>query len=103
MATEYPEIQSTKAYNFYNSTILWHEGASFDFCINSAEEMATLVNYAKANATERTFTFEVTASGVMFHSALMQAANNANLAVETYQISDSNGQTVYIIIFTKSA
>ena len=58
---------------------------------------------AKANATERTFTFEVTASGVMFHSALMQAANNANLAVETYQISDSNGQTVYIIIFTKSA
>ena len=103
VATEYPEIQSTKAYNFYNSTTLWHEGASFDFCINSAEEMATLVNYAKANATDRTFTFEVTASGVMFHSALMQAANNANLAVETYQISDSNGQTVYIIIFTKSA
>ncbi|MBR2433591.1 MAG: InlB B-repeat-containing protein [Clostridia bacterium] len=102
-ATEYPEIQSTTTYDFYTSTTIWHEGQSFDFHINSTQEMETFVNYAKANATENTFTFEVTSSGISFFIALQSAANKAGLTCQTYESSGLNGQTLHTIIFTKTA
>ena len=90
-ATEYHNIQSTTTYDFFTSTTLWHEGESFDFCINSATEIASLVKYAAANAQTNAFSFEVIVDMPQFFYALQNATSQAGLTVQTYQTSGFNG------------